>query len=473
MINNVTLVKLSSRGASRSLHPQDFLPPFSIGYVATILQKKGLNISVIDTSVDKINNEGITQFVDRYNTDLVIIDCFSTAEDMLNDLAKKLSSLDKVKIWCMGHFASTLPETLLTNNKFIDYCIIGEPEETAAELIDCANNKNDIKKIKGIALRKADGIEILQTDKRPLIKELDKLPPINFKLLKIEKYKIFSAHIKSFNKLKWGFLLTSRGCPYKCIYCSTTLRQSYGEQFRANSPGHVVMMMQELIKEHGINTIAFQDDIFTFNRNRTIKICNKIIERGLKIKWIIQTRADCLDEELLYLLKKAGCECIALGIESGSDRILSVLRKDITKDKIRQTIKLIRSFNISLIAFFMIGNPTEEYSELKETFEFARELSPIIIQVAFFCPYPGSLFFDSLEKKRHKIENLYHYHYPKVNPSRVSDKKLATFQKSFYLRYYLSPEYILNYLRHRVCYSMINNHEYILLYKVLKYFFVN
>ena len=240
---------------------------------------------------------------------------------------------------------------------------------------------------------------------------------------------------------------------------------------RSNGPETVVRQIEELIDEYKVNAIVFQDDNFTFDRERTIAVCNKIIQKNLKIHWVIQARADCLDREMLAWLKRAGCVCIAVGVESGSERILKLLKKSQTKEIIHSSVRQIKEAGISVIAFFMIGNPTETYAEMMESFNLAKELKPQLIQVAFFTPYPGSSFYETLDENKRNIGNIHHYNTLKYNFSNVPDKELLRFHKMFYLKYYLSPSYILRYLKNRTRYAFFNNDEFKLLYRTFKYLF--
>lgn len=469
MIKNVTLVRISPFGDSD--HPHDLVPPFSIGYIATILNQKGFRIDIIDTLVEQNDEEGIIRLIKGYRPELVFIDCTSSANEILGKLSRSITLSNKAKIWCMGQYASALPEILLKENPLVEGCIIGEAEVTAVELIDCLNERKDPAKVKGIAFYSKKENKTIITEKREVIGNLDQLPSINYKLLKQDRYKVFSAHLPLFRKLRWGFLLSSRGCPYKCIYCSPTLRESYGSSFRASSARAVVNQMEELIVEYGVNAIAFQDENFTFDRERTINICDEIIRRNLNIKWVIQTRADCLDRQILAALKKAGCSYIGIGVESGSERILKILQKDETKDRIEASIKQAQAAGIFIIAFFMIGNPAEGPEDLIETFKFAKRLRPMMIQVAFFTAYPGSDSYKIFKKAEDVLGGLFHYDPIRFNFSRIPTEELIKFQKRFYLRYFLSCGYILKYLRHRTFYAIFNNGELPLLYRTFKYLF--
>jgi len=469
MVSNITLVRLAPFITSSRNHPQDILPPFGVAYVASVLAKKGLKPSIIDAMAERIPPDRLAALITGNKPDLIILDACSSGSSELTGLCERLSSATEARIWSMGHFASASPEVLLKNNPRIEGCIIEEPEETAVDLIGYLNEKQDLENVKGIAFYDKEKQEVVMTGKRDYIRDLDKLPPIDYDLLKLDKYRIYSAHMPFFRKVKWGFLLTSRGCPYGCIYCSATLRQSYGAPFRSNSPASVVAQMEALINRYGVNAIAFQDDNFTFDKERAIGICNEIIRRKLKINWVIQARADCLDREILESLKKAGCVYIGVGVESGSDRILSLLQKDQSREKIIAAFREIDRAGIFAIAFFMLGNPQETYSEMLETIKFAEELDPLMIQVAFFTPYPGSKYYEALQGDKRSPDTQHHYNLVNSNFSAVPTEELIKLRALFYLKYYLRPGYISRYLRHRALYAIFNNNELGLLYRTFKY----
>ena len=189
-------------------------------------------------------------------------------------------------------------------------------------------------------------------------------------------------------------IFTSRGCPYKCTFCD---RPHLGKMFRARSPENVVQELEECVKM-GIDNFLFYDDTFSVNKKRVIDICKEIIKRKLNIDWDIRTRVDNVNEEMLRLMKKAGCNGIHYGIETGSEKILKVLDKGITIEQANRIFELTRKYRIPTLAYFMIGNPTETIDDINTTFKVMKMLKPDYVHLTILTPFPGTkIYFDGLK----------------------------------------------------------------------------
>ena len=278
-----------------------------------------------------------------------------------------------------------------------------------------------------------------------------------------------STTVPRFGRQRWGYLLTSRGCPYLCTFCSPTLRQSYGRPFRSHSAERVVDDMLRLHHDHGVGAFYMIDDVFSFDRARVAEMCHLLIRRQAPISWVIQTRPDFVDPELLRLLKQAGCAGVKMGIESGVDRILKMIKKGTYRDRIAQSARDIREAGLFLTAYYMLGHPTETLEEMEETYRFARRVKADMIQVAFHTPYPGSQSYRDYQDDVEELEELNHYETHHVNRSAVDGATLERTQRRFYLRYYFSPATLFNYARRRLLYRFSDPSEWRLAFNSLKY----
>ncbi len=445
--------------------------PLSIGYAAALLEREGRRVSLLDTWARRVDPDGIVRFALEQGCDLFIIDTTSATIDMTIDLARRLKGTGSApSVWVMGQHASILPETVLAPDGPVDGCLLGEVEETVTELASTPTSRGGGAGVRGIAYRDESSGRIVRTESRPLIEDLDGLPRFRPSLFEAEGYRIWSSQVPTFHRLRWGFLLTSRGCPYSCIYCSATLRQSYGTAYRAQSAGRVADDVIKLSRDHGVNAIYMEDDIFSLDRGRTLEICDALAREGSPVWWVIQTRPDALDSERIERLRQAGCVGITLGIESGSDRVLQTLQKGITLERIRSTLREIRAAGIGLTAYFMIGNPGETLEDLEATFRLARESGALLIQVAFFTAYPGSPMHGTLDLGEEEFSGYSHYNALRENFSDVQTEALVSFQKRFYLRYYLSIRTLWRYLRRRGLYAFWNNKEATLIWRSLRFF---
>jgi len=417
-------------------HPRHILPPLDIGYCASLLDEKDYKTELLEI-IEVKHLQQTLDFVESEKIDVIVLKPFLNPQLALK-LATKLERFVRCII-VMGPVASLSPHEFIFKNSPVDFCVIGEPEFTVLELIDTVQNKRSKKNVRGIAFFSSSRNKLVKTRRRKLIKNLDRLPFPKHSFFLDGGYNFFYP-VNMRKKMKISNMLASRGCPYNCLFCSPIERVSYEKKFRVRSAKNVVDEMQ-FLKKIGVNAIYFRDDCFNVNKKWVIGFCDEIISRGLKIKWVAQCRVDLLDEKILTKMKEAGCSTVCLGVESGSDRILSILNKGVTVKKMQEMIKLIDKIGIWIVCFFIIGNPSETESEMKQTFRFAKQLLPDMIQLHFFTPYPGSLAFKSSEA----VDGFSKF-WPLNSFSQMNIEKLKKFQKYFYRKYYFNPRFIKKFI---------------------------
>lgn len=313
--------------------------------------------------------------LEEFKPDVVLISCFTinrTAGVKTAKLAKEINP--SVKVVMGGMHPSFLYSQLLTHYP-VDAVCIGEGEETIVELVEAYRKGGPLDRIKGLAFRK-DGL-VVSTGRRPFIKDIDTIP--------FPAHDIYADDIRKNRK---AHIVTSRGCPYGCQFCSTT--EFWGRSWRARSPKNVVDEIEMLIREYGIEYISFQDDEFTLQRKRTIDLCKEMLERGVNIRWSCSTRVNTIDREQLEWMTKSGCDHIALGIESGSPKILKSIGKKITVEQIIKAYDLLTEFGLSRGAYMMVGNPGEDKDTVRETIELIKRLRLDVPSVAVAEIYPGT-----------------------------------------------------------------------------------
>lgn len=204
--------------------------------------------------------------------------------------------------------------------------------------------------------------------------------------------------------------------------------------------------MEYLVTKFDVGSVFFLDDNFSLDREWVISLCKEVKERQLDVRWAAQVKLNHIDKQMLKEMKSSGCETLCFGVESGSDRILKILKKGITVREIKRSCRMIKEEGMFTTCFFMIGCPTETMEEIEETFDLALEIDPDLIQVAFFTPYPGSPIF---EKFREKIPFSKFSHYDTLvhNFSNVPSEKLRRAQIEFYRKFYIRPSYIARHWR--------------------------
>lgn len=325
------------------------------------------------------------------------------------------------------------PEILIPMG--VKYGFHGECERGFAEFCARILGNQEINNIPGLIINNGNAAIY---DAPPLIDDLDALPLPAYHLLPIDKY--FSPNTNS----KVISVITSRGCPYDCVFCSKLNRIKH----RRLSPKRVVEQLGILLHTHGIEWVEFVDEIFTINRQWVVELCQEILNSGLKFEWGAGTRADCIDEDMIVLMKKAGCRKVGFGAETGSERVRFLDRKLITNDQLITAVKLCNRHGMYTMASYIFGHPTETEKEMMETVQFSKKLPT---HTAFFnkmIPIPGSELFDSAVKSGAVAADIWTSFmlgkcpYPIYYPTSTRAQKVDQIYRRAWLQWYLSPRSI-------------------------------
>ncbi|MBL7148209.1 MAG: cobalamin-dependent protein [Nanoarchaeota archaeon] len=422
----------------------DFFPPLGLMYLAGYLRKYNSHqIKILDCQLEQLNYKQLKQKLIQENPDVVgittmtftLIDVIKTAQ-----LIKQINH--KIKVVLGGPHVNIYPQETM-NIKEIDFLVLGEGEESFKKLLDNINQTKKLHQIKGIVFKDKD--KIINTGNQKLVENLDLIPFPARDLLPYQKY--FSV-ISSKKPITTMF--TSRGCPFKCLFCD---RPHLGKLFRARSAKNVVDEMEECQKL-GIKEIFIYDDTFTVNRQRVLDICSEIKKRNLTISWDVRTRVDTVDQEIIKVMKDANCQRIHFGVEAGTQKILDVLRKGINLKQIEKAFKITKKNNIQTVGYFMIGSPNETKKDILETIKLAKKLNPDFVHISITTPFPATdLYYLGLKK------NILPYDYwqrfaknpdPNFTPlpweENLSKEKLLKLLKYGYQSFYFRPSYILKRL---------------------------
>jgi len=419
----------------------DFLPPLGLMYLASYLKKNSSHEpKILDCQVEQLSYSQLKQEIKKRNPDAIgittmtftLIDVIKTAQ-----LAKQINP--KIKIILGGPHVNIYPKETI-NLKGIDFLVLGEGEEPLKELLDNLNQKENLTRIKGIVFKNSK--EIINTGQRELIKDLDSIPFPARDLLPYQKY--FSV-ISS--KTPVTTMFTSRGCPFKCLFCD---RPHLGKIFRARSAKNVVDEMEECQKM-GIQEIFIYDDTFSVNQQRVLDICSEIKKRGLNIAWDVRTRVDTINEKILKAMVKANCQRIHYGVEAGTQKILNVLRKEITLEQVKKAFKITKKAGIETVGYFMFGSPTETREDIFQTIRFMKKLNPDYVHITITTPFPATdLYRMALEEKiviydvwQEFAKNPKPDFVPPIWEKELSRKELFSLFKKAYKSFYLRPNYIL------------------------------
>jgi anaerobic magnesium-protoporphyrin IX monomethyl ester cyclase len=313
-----------------------------------------------------------------------------------------------------GVHPTLVPEEVLEHECF-DYAVIGEGEATAAALFQVLASGTNPATVAGIAYRERGLIR--RTEPRPLIANLDALPLPSYRGLIDRK-----AHIPA----DLGGVITSRGCPYPCLYCAS--KKLWTRKVRFRSVARVLEEVGGLYRE-GVRLFRLHDDAFTLKAARVRDFCE-----GMRsfpdARWSCDTRVDLLDEDLARRMRQAGCYQVNLGIESGSERIRAMVAKRVDVAQARRLVRHLRRYGIRVTAYFMAGFPTETGLELDETLALARTLSPDIPCFSVFTPYPGTGLWDDLREAGRLPEKpdygMFYHHSAALNFSAMEPEEFAS-----------------------------------------------
>lgn len=369
--------------------------PFFLAYATALLKKHNFNAVMLDAIAEDLKEEDFLEMVRWHNPDVVLIEA-STAS-IFNDLkwAERIKVLIGSVVVFSGTHVSAMGKSFLKKHSHIDYVIRGEYELAFLGLVKRLRLRKSLRGLKGVGYRKKNNDVILQGRTRTIM-QLDKLPFPERLTLPIYNYFDQGALLMS----PMAQVMSSRGCPFGCIFCLWP-QVLYGNRiYRMRDTRQIVDEIEMLTKEYGFTRFYFDDDTFNISRKKVLEICQEIIRKKIKIEWSIMARADLLDYKLLKILKDSGLVAVKLGVESASQRILNLNKKQLRLSKVKQTIKYCRILGIKVHLSFMLGLLGETKKTLKKTIKFALALQPDNVQFSLATPFPGTAFYRILEKKR-------------------------------------------------------------------------
>jgi len=344
-----------------------------LGYLSSYLENSGVEVKVIDAKLERLTLEEVVEMTLHEEPDVIGLTAMTHEIDRANEIAVSIKNRINEALFIVGGVHVTaLPRETLSAYSVFDIGIIGEGELTLQKLVDMlAQSKRDFSAIDGIVYRKGTGIML--NKEQSWIQDLDSLP--------------FPAWCH-FPKATVYRIITSRGCPFPCVFC---MRAS-GKTQRVRSPENVVSEIEHVIKVKKPEKFMFSDETFTLNKNHVNRICDLLIEKNLhkEIKWGSTTRVDVISFELLDKMKSAGCYEIQFGVESGNEQVLRAIRKNIHMDQASKAINLAKKVGLHTEAAFILGHPNETFDTAYDTINFAAELNPDILQLGIMVPYPGT-----------------------------------------------------------------------------------
>lgn len=359
-------------------------PPLGLCYIAGVLRNNGMRVKIIDENVQSHSTKELIREVGRFQPDLIGISAMTFTFLNALRIARSLKGTFDVPIVLGGTHTSIYPNEVL-NHDCIDVGVVGEGEYAMLDLAKNMGNVTGIGRVNGIVYRSGDSVSA--TPPRPLLRNLDNLPFPAVDLLELDKY--YGCNMNR----PWLTMITSRGCPARCEFCC---KKPFGDIYRYHSAERVVEEIKWYTEKLGVKSIEFFDDTFTMNRKRIEKIISLMKRDRIELEFAITTRVDTVDRDLLKKLKSVGCVKVHYGVESGSQRVLDVLRKGVTPEHIEKVFGWSKDIGLETVAYVMVGSPTETIEDIDDTIKLLKKIGPDNVKCNILTPYPGSKLYENM-----------------------------------------------------------------------------
>ncbi len=411
-------------------------PSLGLAYIAAVSEKQGDEVRILDMEVE---STPLQQVVKEQAPEVIGITANTIQIKAAWRVAQELKEITGAPIVLGGPHPTFLPAESVERPE-VDIVVRSEGEMTWVDLCAHLESAEPLEGVQGISYERNG--EVVHNSDRPVVTDVDSLPFPAYHLFKMDRYTNLQPTLDMVEGGSYS-ILTSRGCPYRCTYCSQILPR----RWRARSPENVVAEWRWLVKDLGAEEIGVLDDSFNIDRERVLAICDLIIAEGLNhVPWIMINgiRANLVDEELLGRMREAGCIRTAFGVESGNQRILdTVIDKHLTLDQVRAAFKAAKAVGMETIGFFIIGLPGETEKTMEDTIRFAIELDPVVANFSMATPFPGTEMYNQvLDNGRLLVEDWDDFAFfenkaqfeTNEMPAELVERKWREAYRRFYLR---------------------------------------
>jgi len=406
-------------------------PPLGLGYVAACLKKAGIAVELVDCTF--LKQDEALEKVRRSQPRIIGMQVMFSMKEKALELARLLKK-DCELLVAGGPLPTSDPEEFLRS---FDVVVVGEGEQTMLELVRAVQNGTSLMNVKGIAFREKDQIKV--TPPRDFIKDLDS---IDFPSREFFNHRAYMRYFKEKFWYTETSIITSRGCPFNCDFCS---RPVFGNSFRSRTAANIVDEV-EVVHKLGYERVWFADDCFTLDRKRLLNICDELVRRRANVSWECLSRVDTVDGQIAQKMKRAGCVRVFFGIESGNDSILRIMKKQVTTKQAERAVHVFKKAGIQVGAFFILGYPGESSETVLDTVRFASSLPLDYLSFTFPYPIPGTPLFDRVKysmisQEWKETQNIHLIEHKLLFCTSFSETKLkfAIFKgmTQFYLRKYM------------------------------------
>jgi radical SAM superfamily enzyme YgiQ (UPF0313 family) len=419
-------------------------PLLGFGSMAHQLEQEGHRVEILDSPTLGLRLPDLKGFVEKDPPDVVGITSTTPSFSEACRVAKAVKGWNPECVVVMGGPHASFEDLSTLKNPFVDVVVRGEGELTIRELCESLQEDESLANVSGVTYR--EGGVVKRNPDRPVIEDLDSLY-VSYHKLPMDRYR--------FEGKSYATIVSSRGCPFACIFCSSS--SLHGKMWRCQSAGRVVREIQFLVSEYGVRLIEFLDDLFTLDQRRVEGICNLLIKEGMDVRWFCSSRVDTITRELMLRMRRAGCIGIYLGVESGCQRVLNILKKGTKLEQAVRVISGAREAGIETVATFILGIPGETLDDVRQTIAFARKLKPDYTQFTYCTPYPGTPLYRFAEANNLLLTRDWDHYTTMEQVLKVPGLDEDELRNLFYDAYLgCVPSYLLKVFRKRKL-SLIKN----------------
>lgn len=400
----------AEEGIREAVEQAGSYPPIGLAYIAAVLRENGVEVKIVDAKALKLSHEETARMIAEEKPGLVGVTVFTTQFRSALTMCHQIKrTYPETKIVVGGPHVNPLHEEMI-KQEGIDFCVRGEGETTMLELVDATSNGWNLKGVKGLTFK--EGNEVYVNEDRPFIEDLDSLP---FPARDLLPSHLYRGSI-GLREGKFTIVTASRGCPFKCHFCSTP---QYWPVYRRRSVGNVLDELEYLHTTYKLELVRFTDEALLVNKKWITQLCQGMVDRGLnrEIEWTCDGRVDIVSQDILEAMGRANCRLIFYGIEFGNQRILDFSGKGTTLAQIHKAVEMTRRAGISPVGNFMLGYPTETRETIEDTIALARSLDIDHPSFSIVTPFPGTQLYQYCkENNLLRTDNWDEYNY--IHPQR-------------------------------------------------------
>ncbi len=414
-------------------------PPLGLAYIASYLREHGHKVTIVDAQVDPLSKDTLVRTVQ--NANLIGITSSAPTYSAALVIANMVKHLCKEAVVVMGGPQATYLDSDCLTQSQADAVVRGEGEITMLEIADAltySGSPQALHDVDGITYRSSGGI--VKNKDRSLFRYLDELPFPARDLLPMDKYR----------PPKSTGVISSRGCPFRCIFCASS--KLNGKKFRPRSASDVFSEVSDLVKK-GYQHISMLDDNFILDTNRVFEFADLVEKQQVKFDWSCTARVDLIDDELLTRLREVGCSGLFFGVESASNETLEIIKKGFTTDQVVEAFDVLKGHPMATTASFMIGLPGDNADKVRETIDFAKRLNPDFAMFSITTPYPGTELYENIDNYDIEITlddwSNFTLTKPVVKTSMLSTRDLQRWFVKAYYSYYLRFSYLMRAVKKR------------------------